>query len=64
MADMGATSDTVPWSFTGDGAVSLLVLACARTPLNYLARLRTLEVPYILAGDGRVDLSGALGKMD
>jgi 2,5-diamino-6-(ribosylamino)-4(3H)-pyrimidinone 5'-phosphate reductase len=53
----------VPWSFTGDGDVSLLVLACARTPLPYLAWLRSLEVPYLLAGEDRVDLLLALEKM-
>jgi 2,5-diamino-6-(ribosylamino)-4(3H)-pyrimidinone 5'-phosphate reductase len=54
----------VPWSGTGDGDVSLLVLGCARTPLPYLAWLRSLEVPYLLAGDRRVDLPVALGKID
>lgn len=53
----------VPWSFTGDGDMSLLVLACERTPLSYLAWLRTLEVPYLLAGSDRVDLALALEKM-
>jgi len=53
----------VPWSFTGDGDVSLLVLVCARTPLSYLAWLRALEVPYLVAGESRVDLSLALDKM-
>lgn len=54
----------VPWSFTGDADVSLLVLACASTPLSYLAWLRARDVPYVLAGDGRVDLPGALEKME
>jgi 2,5-diamino-6-(ribosylamino)-4(3H)-pyrimidinone 5'-phosphate reductase len=54
----------VPWSFTGDGDVSLLVLACARTPLPYLAWLRALEVPYLLAGEDQVDLPLALEKME
>lgn len=53
----------VPWSFTGGADVSLLVLACAITPLSYLAWLRALEVPYLLAGDDRVDLPLALEKM-
>lgn len=53
----------VPWSFTGDADVSLLVLVSARTPLPYLAWLRTLEVPYLLAGDDRVDLRQAIEKM-
>lgn len=53
----------VPWSFTADGDVSLLVLVCAGTPLPYLAWLRALEVPYLIAGEGRVDLSLALEKV-
>lgn len=54
----------VPWSSTGDGGVRLLVLGCARTPLPYLAWLRSLEVPYLLAGANRVDLPLALGKIE
>jgi riboflavin biosynthesis pyrimidine reductase len=53
----------VPWSFTGDSDVSLLVLVCARTPLPYLAWLRALEVPYLMVGEERVNLSLALKKM-
>lgn len=53
----------VPWSSTGDGDASLLVLICARTPLPYLAWLRELEVPYLVAGEDRVDLSLALEKV-
>lgn len=53
----------VPWSFTGNADVSLLVLVSASTPTAYLAWLRTLEVPYLLAGDDRVDLRLALQKM-
>jgi 2,5-diamino-6-(ribosylamino)-4(3H)-pyrimidinone 5'-phosphate reductase len=53
----------VPWSFTADSDARLLVLVCARTPLPYLAWLRALEVPYLVAGEGRVDLSVALEKM-
>jgi 2,5-diamino-6-(ribosylamino)-4(3H)-pyrimidinone 5'-phosphate reductase len=53
----------VPWSFTSNADVSLLVLVSARTPLAYLAWLRKLEVPYLLAGDDRVDLCLALQKM-
>lgn len=54
---------SVPWSFTGDADMSLLVLACERTPLPYLAWLRTLKVPYLLVGGDRVDLAVALEKM-
>jgi 2,5-diamino-6-(ribosylamino)-4(3H)-pyrimidinone 5'-phosphate reductase len=53
----------VAWSFTGNADVSLLVLVSARTPLPYLAWLRALGVPYLLAGDDRVDLDLALRKM-
>lgn len=53
----------VPWSFTSSADISLLVLVSARTPLGYLAWLRTLEVPYLLAGDDRVDLRLALNKI-
>jgi len=53
----------VPWSFTGNADTSLLVLVSARTPLSYLAWLRTIEVPYLLAGDNRVDLLLALNKI-
>lgn len=53
----------VPWSFTGDGDTALLVLVCARTPVPYLAWLRELEVPYLVAGEGRVDLSVAMEKL-
>jgi 2,5-diamino-6-(ribosylamino)-4(3H)-pyrimidinone 5'-phosphate reductase len=53
----------VSWAFTGAGDMSLLVLAGARTPLRYLAWLRELEVPYLVAGEGRVNLSVALAKM-
>jgi riboflavin biosynthesis pyrimidine reductase len=53
----------VPWSFTGTADMSLLVLVSAGTPLPYLAWLRTIEVPYLLAGDDRVDLALALNKI-
>jgi len=53
----------VPWSFTGNADTRLLVLVSARTPLAYLAWLRTLKVPYLIAGDDRVDLGLALKKM-
>jgi len=53
----------VPWSYTGEGDVSLVVLACDRTPLAYLAWLRELEVPYLIAGEDRVSLPRALEKM-
>lgn len=53
----------MPWSFTGNADVSLLVLACDRTPLSYLAWLRELGVPYLVAGSEKVNLPLVLAKM-
>jgi 2,5-diamino-6-(ribosylamino)-4(3H)-pyrimidinone 5'-phosphate reductase len=52
----------VPWSHFGDDETRLLVVACRCTPLGYLAHLRREGVPYLIAGDERVDLAAALGK--
>ena len=41
----------------------LLILAGRHTPTSYLAALRDLEIPYLVAGQGRVDLRMALEKM-
>jgi 2,5-diamino-6-(ribosylamino)-4(3H)-pyrimidinone 5'-phosphate reductase len=41
----------------------LLVLVGRHTPPEYLAYLRREEVPYLVAGEGRVDLEQALSKM-
>jgi len=41
----------------------LLVVVSGRTPPEYLAYLRRETIPYIVAGEGRVDLSLALGKL-
>jgi hypothetical protein len=41
----------------------LLVLVSQATPAEYLAYLRREEIPYLLAGEGRVDLALALDKM-
>jgi riboflavin biosynthesis pyrimidine reductase len=41
----------------------LLVLVCARTPAAYVAYLREEKIPYLVAGDGRVDLALALEKL-
>jgi riboflavin biosynthesis pyrimidine reductase len=41
----------------------LLVLVGQHTPPQYLAYLQREEVPYLVAGDGRVDLEQALVKM-
>jgi riboflavin biosynthesis pyrimidine reductase len=52
----------VAWSHKGDSVTSLLVVVCRGTPLPYLAHLRRERIPYLVAGDGRVDLAAALVK--
>ncbi len=52
----------VPWSYFGDDETRLLVVACRATPTGYLARLRRDGIPYLIAGDERVDLAAALVK--
>lgn len=41
----------------------LLVLVCRQTPAEYLAYLRREGIPYLVAGETRVDLGCALEKM-
>jgi len=41
----------------------LLVFAGRHTPAAYLAYLRREEIPYLIAGQGQVDLARALGKL-
>jgi riboflavin biosynthesis pyrimidine reductase len=41
----------------------VLVLACRSTPAEYLSYLRREGICYLLAGDDRVDLAGALTAM-
>jgi riboflavin biosynthesis pyrimidine reductase len=41
----------------------LLVIVSHATPAPYLAYLRSEDVPYLVAGDGPVDLGGALRSM-
>jgi riboflavin biosynthesis pyrimidine reductase len=41
----------------------LLVLACRATPPEYLANLQRERIPYLVTGEERVDLAGALEKM-
>lgn len=53
----------VDWQFTGDEETALLVLACRATPRGYLAHLRERGVSYLIAGDKRVDLTVALGRL-
>jgi riboflavin biosynthesis pyrimidine reductase len=40
-----------------------LHLVAKTTPLDYLAFLRREEIPYLVSGEGHVDLAGVLGKM-
>jgi riboflavin biosynthesis pyrimidine reductase len=42
----------------------LLILASRRTPAEYLAYLRHEKIPYLIAGEERVDLRLTLEKMD
>jgi riboflavin biosynthesis pyrimidine reductase len=41
----------------------LLVLACKQTPPAYLAYLRAEKIPYLVAGEERVNLARALGRL-
>jgi 2,5-diamino-6-(ribosylamino)-4(3H)-pyrimidinone 5'-phosphate reductase len=52
----------VPWSHTGDDETRLLVVTGRDTPDGYLAALRELEIPYLVAGASRVDLQLMLLK--
>jgi riboflavin biosynthesis pyrimidine reductase len=51
--------------FPGQGwaGFHLLVLVHHATPPEYLAYLRQEQIPYLLAGEGRVDLAEAFSKM-
>ncbi|GAA4589252.1 riboflavin biosynthesis pyrimidine reductase [Actinoplanes octamycinicus] len=53
----------VRWTMTSDGESHLLVLVCRATPPAYLAQLRRQRIAYLVAGDERVDLGAALGRM-
>jgi len=53
----------VAWARKGDEQTSLLVIVSLGTPLPYLAYLRRERIPYLLAGDRRVDLAAALAKI-
>jgi riboflavin biosynthesis pyrimidine reductase len=57
------TRGRVPWTHKGDDETSLLVIASRSTPLPYLARLRQKQIPYLIAGAHRVDLTAALAKI-
>lgn len=53
----------IRWRYKGDDDVRLLVLACMSTPPAYLAYLRREEIPYLIAGEDRVDLAVALALL-
>ncbi|MDD5263761.1 MAG: dihydrofolate reductase family protein [Candidatus Bipolaricaulis sp.] len=61
----------VRWYYTGEPGKEapgsegwhLLVLASRATPPEYLAYLQSEHVPYLVAGDDRVDLARALAKL-
>ena len=53
----------VRWAFKEHEGWHLLILASSETPPEYLASLRRQEIPYLIAGSSRVDLSEALGKL-
>ncbi|MFC9687380.1 dihydrofolate reductase family protein [Kribbella sp. NPDC056951] len=53
----------VEWTQQGDGVTNLLLLVARSTPARYLAYLRREGIPYLVAGDERVDLRLALQRM-
>jgi riboflavin biosynthesis pyrimidine reductase len=53
----------VRWAAREDAGRRLLVIVSHATPAPYLAYLRSEDVPYLVAGDGPVDLGGALRSM-
>ncbi len=53
----------IRWTHKGDADRRLLVIVSHATPAPYLAYLRSEDVPYLVAGDGPVDLGGALRTM-
>jgi 2,5-diamino-6-(ribosylamino)-4(3H)-pyrimidinone 5'-phosphate reductase len=53
----------ISWTSKGDAGRRLLVIVSRATPAPYLAYLRSEDVPYLVAGDGPVDLGGALRAM-
>jgi 2,5-diamino-6-(ribosylamino)-4(3H)-pyrimidinone 5'-phosphate reductase len=53
----------IRWTYKADADRRLLVIVSHATPSPYLAYLRSEGVPYLVAGDGPVDLVGALRAM-
>jgi 2,5-diamino-6-(ribosylamino)-4(3H)-pyrimidinone 5'-phosphate reductase len=53
----------IRWTHKTDAGRRLLVIVSRATPPPYLAQLRNEDVPYLVAGDGPVDLDDALRTM-
>jgi len=53
----------VRWTMKRTDEVDLLVLVARATPAAYLAYLRRERIPYLVAGQERVDLAEALARM-
>ena len=51
------------WTRQGPDGIDLLLLVAHATPASYLAYLRRKNIPYLVAGDNRVDLLLALQRM-
>ncbi len=53
----------IRWTDKGDADRRLLVIVSHATPAPYLAHLQSEDVPYLVAGDGPVNLGVALRSM-
>ena len=53
----------VRWTYKEMGGWHLLVLVARATPAGYLAYLREEGISYLVAGEARVDLADALGRL-
>ncbi|MGH3193789.1 MAG: RibD family protein [Streptosporangiaceae bacterium] len=53
----------IGWTHKGDADRRLLVIVSHATPAPYLGYLRSEAIPYLVAGDGPVDLGDALRTM-
>jgi len=51
------------WLKWVDEGWHILILVSERTPADYLAHLRREEIPYLVVGEGRVDLRLALERL-
>ncbi|WP_242002171.1 RibD family protein [Kribbella steppae] len=53
----------VRWTMKGGDGTDLLLVVARATPPAYLAYLRQETIPYLVAGEDRVDLPAALSKL-